>query len=92
MEVKNRIVIAPIGLDKMTQADGDWGEKVREYYIARARGGAGLIFDRLSLFLGIAKDAPPLISSFSRNPFYCLNSLGYCASFKIADYLLASPL
>ena len=43
MEVKNRIVMAPMGLSRMAEADGKWGENVREYYIARARGGTGLI-------------------------------------------------
>jgi 2-enoate reductase len=43
MEVKNRIIMAPMGLGAMTEADDDWGGNVREYYIARARGGTGLI-------------------------------------------------
>ncbi|MFC2013953.1 hypothetical protein ACFLU8_03645 [Chloroflexota bacterium] len=43
MEVKNRIVMAPMGLGRMAEADGNWGERVQEYYIARARGGTGLI-------------------------------------------------
>lgn len=43
MEVKNRIVMAPMGIGKMAEADGDWGARVREYYITRARGGTGLI-------------------------------------------------
>ncbi|MFC2059741.1 NAD(P)/FAD-dependent oxidoreductase [Chloroflexota bacterium] len=43
MEVKNRTVMAPMGITGMAEADGDWGARVREYYLARARGGTGLI-------------------------------------------------
>jgi len=43
MELKNRIVMAAIGMGMMAEADGKWGKNVREYYIARARGGTGLI-------------------------------------------------
>ncbi|MFC2018827.1 FAD-dependent oxidoreductase [Chloroflexota bacterium] len=43
MEVKNRIIMAPMGLGRMVEADGDWGGRVREYYIRRAQGGTGLI-------------------------------------------------
>ena len=43
MKVKNRIVMAPMGLGAMAEADANWTERVREFYIARARGGVGLI-------------------------------------------------
>jgi len=43
MQVKNRIVMAPMGVGAMAEADANWTEKVREFYIARARGGVGLI-------------------------------------------------
>jgi len=43
MEIKNRIVMAPMGIGIMDEADGNWGARTREYYIARARGGTGLI-------------------------------------------------
>jgi len=43
MQVKNRIVMAPMGVGAMAEADGNWTERVREFYIARARGGVGLI-------------------------------------------------
>lgn len=43
MEVKNRIVMSAIGIGRMANADGKWGKRVLEYYIARARGGVGLI-------------------------------------------------
>ena len=43
MEVKNRIVMAPLFVDSISEVKGDWGERVREYYLARARGGTGLI-------------------------------------------------
>ncbi len=43
MEVKNRIVMAPMGVGGMSETDGDWGARVRDYYMVRARGGTGLI-------------------------------------------------
>ncbi len=43
MNLKNRIVMAPMGLGAMAEADGNWAERVREFYVARARGGTGLI-------------------------------------------------
>ena len=43
MEVKNRIVMAPMGISGTVEADGTWGERVQEYYKARAQGGTGLI-------------------------------------------------
>lgn len=43
VELKNRIVMAPMGMGRMDEDDGNWGEKVQEYFLARSRGGAGLI-------------------------------------------------
>ncbi|MFC1893751.1 FAD-dependent oxidoreductase [Chloroflexota bacterium] len=43
MRLKNRIVMAPMGLGAMAERDGNWSERVREFYVARARGGTGLI-------------------------------------------------
>ena len=43
MRVKNRLVMAPMGLGRMSDTDNKWGERVREYYVARAQGGSGLI-------------------------------------------------
>ncbi len=43
MKLKNRIVMASMGMGTMAEADGDWTGRVREYLVARARGGTGLI-------------------------------------------------
>ncbi len=44
VEIKNRIVMAAMGIRGTTDPpDGDWGERVRAYYEARATGGVGLI-------------------------------------------------
>jgi len=48
MEVKNRIVMAPMGVGRMSETDGDWGARVRDYYMLRARGGTGLITTSLT--------------------------------------------
>ena len=40
LEIKNRIVMAAMGIRGLTEPpDGDWGERVRAYYEARAAGG-----------------------------------------------------
>ncbi len=43
MEVKNRIIMAAMGVRGLCDPDGDWGDRFRAYYEARARGGVGLI-------------------------------------------------
>ncbi|WP_345791896.1 FAD-dependent oxidoreductase [Thauera sp. JM12B12] len=42
MEVRNRIVMAPMG-SNFAEADGTCGERIQAYYEARAAGGAGLL-------------------------------------------------
>jgi 2,4-dienoyl-CoA reductase (NADPH2) len=42
MEIRNRIVMAPMG-SNLAEADGQVGEQITRYYEARARGGVGLI-------------------------------------------------
>ncbi len=43
LEIKNRIVLAAMGAHGLHEPDGDWGERYRAYYEARAAGGVGLI-------------------------------------------------
>ena len=44
LEIKNRVVMAAMGIRGTADPpDGDWGERVRAYYEARAAGGVGLI-------------------------------------------------
>jgi len=43
MELKNRVVMAAMGVRGLCDPDGGWGERFRAYYAARARGGVGLI-------------------------------------------------
>lgn len=43
LRLKNRIVMSPMHLSGMVEPDGSWGERASEYYLARARGGVGLI-------------------------------------------------
>lgn len=42
LEVKNRIVMAPMG-SNFAESDGQCGERIQAFYEARARGGAGLL-------------------------------------------------
>jgi 2-enoate reductase len=43
LELKNRVVMAAMGVRGLCDPDGGWGERFRAYYEARARGGVGLI-------------------------------------------------
>jgi 2-enoate reductase len=43
VEIKNRIIMAPMGAHGLHEPDGDWGERMRAYYEARAAGGTGMI-------------------------------------------------
>ncbi len=46
--IKNRIAMAPMGMGRIAEQDGRWGERVAEYYAARARGETGLIITSLA--------------------------------------------
>jgi 2-enoate reductase len=44
LEIKNRIIMAPMGIRGLCDPDdGYWGKRVRAYYGARAAGGCGMI-------------------------------------------------
>lgn len=43
VQLKNRIVMAPMGVDYMVNPDGSLNRRVIDYYIERIRGGVGLI-------------------------------------------------
>lgn len=41
--LKNRVIMAAMGIRGTVEKDGDWGDRAIAYYTARAAGGAGLI-------------------------------------------------
>jgi 2-enoate reductase len=43
IELKNRIIMAPMGAHGLHEPDGGWGDRMLAYYEARARGGTGMI-------------------------------------------------
>jgi len=43
LKIKNRIVLAAMGAHGLHEEGGNWGERYRAYYEARAAGGVGLI-------------------------------------------------
>jgi 2-enoate reductase len=47
LDIKNRIVMAPMGVGGMARSDGTLSERGIRYYTARAKGGAGLIITGL---------------------------------------------
>jgi 2-enoate reductase len=43
LELKNRIIMSAMGVYSMIDADGNWTDRMREFYVARARGGVAMI-------------------------------------------------
>ncbi|MBM4310602.1 MAG: hypothetical protein FJ119_06620 [Deltaproteobacteria bacterium] len=57
LELKNRIVMAAMGVRGLCDPDGGWGERFRAYYEARARGGVGLITTEMTF---VSRDFEPV--------------------------------
>ncbi len=76
LELKNRVVMAPMGIRGLTEPDGDWGDRVRAYYEARAAGGVGLITTEM-VFVSQAHEpvAKLLLSMYSEKNFASLKLL-----------------
>ena len=49
LQIKNRIAMAPMGIIGLIEPDGRLSERVIDYYVARAKGGVGLIITGLCL-------------------------------------------
>lgn len=43
LSLKNRVVMAPMGISGLAEADGSLSNRAIDYYVARAKGGVGLI-------------------------------------------------
>lgn len=43
LSVKNRIVMVPMGIGALAEPDGRLSQQTIDYYVARAKGGVGLI-------------------------------------------------
>ena len=57
IEVKNRIAMAPMSIRGLSNPDGSPGQRARDYYIERARGGVGLIITGI---ITVDNDIEPL--------------------------------
>lgn len=72
VEIKNRIVMAPLGIDYMTNLDGSPSERAVEYYLERARNGVGLIISgcfKVENEIEKLEEGTPLISERAIGPF-----------------------
>lgn len=49
LPIKNRIVMAPMGIIGLVELDGRFSERAIDFYVARAKGGAGLLITSASL-------------------------------------------
>ena len=47
LELKNRIVMAPMGTTGLVELDGRYSQRGIDYFVARAKGGVGLIMTGL---------------------------------------------
>ena len=63
IEIRNRIVMAPMGLAGLVNPDGSLGPRAVDYYVERARGGAGLIITGL---FKVENEVEPFQGVFSR--------------------------
>lgn len=71
VQLKNRIVMAPMGIDYMVNADGNLNQRFIDYYIERARIGLGLII------CSVFKVENHIEALRECNPTICESSLGY---------------
>jgi 2,4-dienoyl-CoA reductase-like NADH-dependent reductase (Old Yellow Enzyme family)/NADPH-dependent 2,4-dienoyl-CoA reductase/sulfur reductase-like enzyme len=68
LQLKNRIVMAPMG-SNFAEADGFCGERIQAYYEARAKGGAGLLTMGVCSVAYPAGTAEPYQVGVSRDDF-----------------------
>jgi 2,4-dienoyl-CoA reductase (NADPH2) len=68
LETRNRIVMAPMG-SNLCEPDGTPGARMRAYYEARARGGAGLVIVEVAAIAWPAGAANPNQLGISRDDF-----------------------
>jgi 2-enoate reductase len=67
LEIKNRIVMAAMGVRGLCEPDGAWGERFRAYYVARARGGVGLITTEMTFVSSELEPVARELFSFSND-------------------------
>lgn len=63
VEVKNRVIMAPMGVLGLTNADGTLGTRALDYYLERAKSGVGLIITSVHK---VENDVETLVDSFPR--------------------------
>jgi 2-enoate reductase len=92
IEIKNRVVMAPMGIFGLVNPDGSPSKRAIEYYIERARGGIGLIITGL-FKVENEIDSPtsfvPLISDAVIAPFAELAEAVHALGSKIFVQLTA---
>lgn len=75
LEIKNRVAMMPMGVysPRLTRPDGSYSRDGADYYIARAKGGAGLIITGLITITDMGAGEPfPMtnLSSYTENQKY----------------------
>ena len=63
VEIKNRVVMAPMGILGLVNADGSLGPRALDYYMERAKGGVGLIVSNVHK---VENNVEKLVESFPK--------------------------
>lgn len=70
VQIQNRIAMAPMGVEYMTEADGTLNRRVVDYYLERARNGVGMLICsvfKVENHVEHLEDSTPLIREESMN-------------------------
>jgi 2-enoate reductase len=88
VEIKNRVAMAPMGVQGLLNPDGSLGQRGVDYYIERARGGVGLI---ITSFYKVENDIEQLVSGTGL-PLVSGNALSSFAELSEAVHALGSKV
>jgi len=86
VEIKNRVAMAPMGVQGLLNPDGSLGQRGVDYYIERAKGGVGLI---ITSFYKVENDIERLVSGL---PLVSRNALSSFAELSEAVHALGSKV
>lgn len=75
LEIKNRIVMAPMGVSYATDPGGFANQRFIDYYVERAKGGVGLIITSTAHVVAEAPFLPGLLGIYSDNHIPLLKNM-----------------
>lgn len=84
LSIKNRIVMSAIAVGALTEPEGGFSQRVIDYYVARAKGGAGLIITGVA-FVSCEIEDLPIVSKLVVDSKICMSPLSELVD-AIHDY------